>query len=96
MNNKPITPIHQSSLHGGIHKLYRFDNNYGASVIKHAASYGFAEGLWELAVITWQGNSYALDYDTPITNDVVGDLSLEEVEEILMQIIALTPMETLH
>lgn len=92
-----MNPVYQeSSLHGGIHKLYRFDNNYGASVIKHAMSYGGKEGLWELAVLTWHGNSYALDYDTPITDDVVGDLTLQEVEELLTQIRALPPQETLH
>ena len=93
----PIHPVYlETSIHGGTHKLYRFDNDYGASVIKHFMSYGGCEGLWEVAVLTWRGNSYALDYTTPITNDVVGNLTLEEVEEILTHIMALTPNQVLH
>ena len=46
---KPIETIHHSD--GGIQKLYKFDNNYGASVVHHSYSYGNEDGLWELAVI---------------------------------------------
>ena len=93
----PIHPVYrETSLHGGEQKLYRFGNDYGASVIKHAMSYGSNEGLWELAVLTWRGNSFALDYTSPITDDVIGNLTLEEVEEILTHIMALTPNQVLH
>ena len=35
----------------GIQRIYKFDNGYGASVVKHKYSYGGDKGLWELAVI---------------------------------------------
>jgi len=67
---------------GGIQKEYQFDNGYGASVICHAGSYGGKRGLWELAV-TLHG---ILCYDTVITNDVLGHLTTEEVNEQLKAI----------
>lgn len=30
--------------------IQRFDNGYGASVVRFTYSYGFEQGLWELAV----------------------------------------------
>ena len=33
---------------GGPHKVYKFPNNYGASVIKNPYSYGGEQGLWEV------------------------------------------------
>lgn len=74
-------------LYDGTQKLYRFMNNdYGASVVNHSCSYGGSQGLWELAVIKWSGDSYDITYDTPITDDVLGYLSNEEVVENLMKI----------
>lgn len=72
---------------GGIQKIYRFENGWGASVIKNIASYGYEEGLWELAVIRFIGpgeNDWNLNYDHPESNgDCRGRLTDEEVEEIL-------------
>lgn len=78
---------------GGIQRLFRFDNGYGASVVRFWGSYGYAAGKWELAVIRWEADSFGrrftLCYDTPITDDVLGWLSEEEVAEKLGQIAAL-------
>jgi hypothetical protein len=60
-----------------------FDNGYGASVVSHNYSYGGNSGLYELAVL---GKDGKLTYDTPITNDVVGCLSPEQVTEYLFRI----------
>ena len=60
-----------------------FDNGYGASVVSHNYSYGGNSGLYELAVLDKDGK---LTYDTPITNDVVGYLSPEQVTEYLFRI----------
>lgn len=61
---------------------FRFDNGYGASVIKHYGSYGYEEDLFELAVLDEEG----LCYTTPITNDVIGHLTNEQVLDYLEKI----------
>ena len=65
----------------GFQRLYRFPNGYGASVIQHRYSNGL-----ELAVISWYGDEWALNYHTPITNDTLGYLSEAEENEILERI----------
>lgn len=65
---------------------FKFDNGYGASVIRNAYSYGGDEGKFELAVIGQDGD---LTYDTPITDDVEGWLSVDDVNALLDQIAAL-------
>ena len=74
---------------GGVQKLYKFPNGYGASVVRHSFSYGGDEGLWELAVIRYNGDHFDIDYGTPITDDVLGYLSEEGVDTILDKIAAL-------
>ena len=77
----------EKSLHGGVQKQYKFDNGYGASVVKHEFSYGNKNGLWELAVLKWvDGDDYELDLSTEISDDVIGYLTEEEVEELLVRI----------
>ena len=68
--------------YGGIQKFYSYDNGYGASVIKHEASYGFKQGLWELGVLGGE----SLTYDNEITNDVIGYLTEEKVDKLLERI----------
>ena len=72
----------------GVQYLFRFENNYGASVVKHCASYGNEEDLWELAVIKFidESDCYALTYETPVTDDVVGYLNDKGVNILLKQI----------
>ncbi len=67
-------------LNGGMQLSVMFPNGWGASVIRHSFSYGGDEGLFELAVINKHGR---LDYDNPLTNDVLGWLSVPEVVEHL-------------
>ncbi len=67
----------------GYQLLYKFDNGYGASVVKHDFSYGGRKGLYELAVLNTDGD---LCYDTPITSDVIGHLTMTEAEEVLVKI----------
>lgn len=66
--------------------LFRFENDYGASVIKHFGSYGYEKDLFELAVIFFDGENWKLTYNTPITDDVLGYLTNEEVLDILKRI----------
>ena len=70
----------------GTHIIFKFPNNYGASVIKTRFSYGGNRGLWEIAVLYFDGDKSNITYDTPITGDVLGYLSDEDVENILEQI----------
>ena len=71
---------------GGIQRIYRFENSrYGASVVCHEGSYSSSAGKWELAVLR-DGD---LCYTTPITDDVIGYLTDDEVQKILARIDAL-------
>lgn len=71
----------------GVQYLFRFENDYGASVVKHMGSYGHHEDLWELAVIVFDsGDNWDLTYNTPITCDVEGYLTDEEVRDLLRRI----------
>lgn len=69
---------------GGKQWKFRFPNGFGASVINDG--YGRDRGLYELAVLDSSGR---LTYDTPITNDVLGYLTPDEVGEALDRIAAL-------
>jgi hypothetical protein len=60
-----------------------FDNGYGASVVVGPHTYGGEDGLYELAVLDSNGN---LTYETPVTSDVEGYLSEDDVTKLLEQI----------
>ena len=62
--------------------IYLFANGYGASVIRNRYSYGREYGLYELAVL----KDGRLCYSTPITSNVIGYLSADEVAEHLSRI----------
>ena len=49
---------------------YRFDNGYGASVVRGPYTYGGPEGFFEVAVTHDPGDH--LCYQTPVTSDVIG------------------------
>lgn len=75
----------------GFQKIYKFDNGYGASIVrfrmfKTYGSYTDNEDEFELAVIKFKGKGWDIDYGTPITNDVLGHLTKDEVEETLEKI----------
>jgi len=67
----------------GIMSRIEFENGYGASVVKGEYTYGGKDGLYELAVLDSNGN---LTYDTPVTSDVEGYLTEDEVTKLLEQI----------
>ncbi len=69
---------------GGIRAIHKFDNGYGASIISGPYSYGGSSGLYELAVIDAETGSIV--YDTPITDDVLGYLTVDDLNEVLEQI----------
>ena len=68
----------------GVQAIIKYDNGYGASVVKHEYSYGGREGLYEIAVLDKDGE---LHYDNPVAKgDVLGYLTKEDVSKILEQI----------
>ena len=76
----------------GIRARIHFKNGYGVSVVRFElmlsigssryGSYTDNEQEWELAVLK---NDH-LTYDTPITDDVLGHLSDDQVTEIMKQV----------
>ena len=74
-------------LFGGRQKVYKFPNGYGASVINHEFSYGL-----EVAVVEFIEDEFAeeeiftLVFDTPVTDDVIGYCTEEQVNEILQEV----------
>ena len=72
----------------GVQKIYKFENGYGASVVCHDGSYGgpydeFEKNLWEIAVLDSEG---VITYHTPVTQDVIGRASDDEVTRVLKEI----------
>ena len=67
----------------GIISRIKFDNGYGASVVKGPHTYGGNDGLYELAVTDSNDD---LTYTTPVTSDVEGYLTEEDVTILLKQI----------
>lgn len=66
------------------HFDFKFDNGYGASVIRGRHSYGGRRGLYELAVVNLQTGD--LDYSTSVTDNVLGYLTEREVADTLVKI----------
>lgn len=83
---KPIIDIKIKTLNGGVQVIVFFENNYGASIIKYKFSYGSREGLFEIAVIKGNINSWDICYDTPITSDVLGYQTSEDINNVLEKI----------
>lgn len=67
----------------GVQSRLMFDNGYGISVIRHKYSYGGKLGLYEIAVLSEDGQ---ITYNTPITNDVVGYLKPDDVSRHMVEI----------
>lgn len=65
------------------HRVERFNNGYGASIVCHNHSYGGRTMLFEVAVLDKNGD---ICYDSPITGDVVGYLDFAGVAKVLEQI----------
>ena len=79
------------SVHGGVQHLFRFGNDFGASVVRHDGSYGNrnGEGLWEIALIQYSGDEWDFVYEREMFSDVIGWQNEEEIEEIVNWIRAL-------
>lgn len=82
----------------GRQRIYRFKNGFGASVVRFRlslstgsdfGSYTSDDREWELAVIRFTGegeDDFKLTYETVITDDVLGHLTEQGVEDVLRKI----------
>jgi len=89
--------IKDTGLHtSGVQSIYRFPNGYGASVVRFMivipnvpdryGSYTDDETEVELAVIKFDGEGngeFGISYDTPITDDVIGHLKDDGLQQAL-------------
>ena len=80
LNHKALEK--QRHARGGTQYIFSFGNGYGASVVNHSISYTNGDDEWELAVL----KDTFLTYDTPITDDVIGYLKVDEVIILLDKI----------
>lgn len=91
--NVSFKPYKIRELYGGVSYLFKFENNYGASVVCHQFSYGGKNGLWELAVLKFDNSDkdikFNIDYSTSVTSNVEGCLSDSEVDLLLQEIFQL-------
>ena len=58
---------------------------YGASVIKLPGSYGYENDLWELALLSNYNSvgNWSLEYTKLVNDDVLGNLTDNEVNKVL-------------
>lgn len=72
--------------------IFRFDNNYGASVVKHKYSLGGEQNLWELYPVIFTGEHHWVlvndddDIKTIIPHKSVGCLNNSKVLNLLEKI----------
>jgi hypothetical protein len=81
-----------NAINHGMGVLFRFDNEYGISLVCHSFSYSNKNDEFEIAVIKFNSkdnNDWDIVYDTEVTNDVLGYQSKEEVIEIIQKVINL-------
>ena len=81
-------------IHDGIQYLHFFPNGYGVSVVKHSFSYGGKSGYYELGVAKGDEKDWSLCYTTPVTDDVKGWLSEDEVNRLCREVSELNPNGT--
>lgn len=97
VERKSIEPLMWPILadYGGVHYLFRFPNDYGASVIKKYGSYGYESDEWELAPIKWTFDNNTDFYlcgedifgeEFGMLDDVIGYLDNTDVEKYLIAI----------
>jgi len=83
-----------NSINKGMQILFRFPNDYGISLICNSTSYGSDEDKFEIAIIAFHSKEddnedWDLIYSSPITDDVLGHQSKEDVFDIIEQTIKL-------
>jgi hypothetical protein len=73
-----------------IHKIYRFPNDYGTSVVSAPRADKAARGTFRLYVLHYESpapeHAYEIDRDTPLTDDYLVCAGWGEVESYLQKI----------
>ena len=77
---------HRNYPYSGIQAKHFFPNGYGVSVVRFPGSYGAEAGLYEVAILKGLEEDWKICYDTPITDDVIGNLTPEDIDTILNQV----------
>jgi hypothetical protein len=70
----------------GIAARHFFPNGYGVSVVQFPGSYGYEEGLYEVAILKGLKEDWEICYDTPITDDIIGYQSMGDIDNLLSQV----------
>ena len=100
ISKEDFIPVEVNNPFGGYQIVFRFPNNLGASVVRHMDSYGGKQRLWELAVIGFsakdpESKDWVITYETGVSADVLGYLTEEAVDLLLIKIHALEVSEEL-
>lgn len=82
-----ISPAMYTDMKEATQASIYFSNGYGASILFGSMFYSDGIDTYELAVLDPNG----LTYSTPITDDVLGYITKDEVTSALQQIEALPP-----
>lgn len=72
-------------------EVYRFPNNYGASVLRAPERFN-PSGKWEVVVLRFRSADnmdYVLDFKSPIPYEEMKNLTYSDVEKVLERIAAL-------
>lgn len=60
-----------------------FENNYGVSVLFGEHAYSNGVDTYEVAILRGNASSFEIANDTFITNDVLGHLNSDEVDDVI-------------
>lgn len=72
-----------------------FPNGFGVSVIRGSMTHGGKDGKYELAILTGSPEDYELCYDTPITSDVLGYLTPDDVTSYMVKVQSLSTLPSI-
>lgn len=76
----------------GVQGLAFFPNGYGVSVVRFRiggsgyGSYTDNENEWEVAILKGDAQEWSLTYETPISDDVMGRLSEDDVTDLMKRV----------
>ena len=83
-----------------IHKIYRFPNDYGASVVSAPKADKAATGTFRLYVLHFETpgpeHAYEIARDTPLTDDYIVCRSWEDAESWIRKVSQLEPSHEHH